>query len=61
MSAAADVMAVIMFVFFLVGVMVGIVVVVALSACRADKAYRQNRRAALARRTWPYRDQIRLD
>ena len=61
MSAAADLMAVIMFVFFLVGVAVGIVIVIAVSARRAHKAHRQHRRAALSRRTWPYRDQVRTD
>ena len=43
MSATADVMAVLL-VFFGVGVAVGIVVVIALSAHRADNAYRWDRR-----------------
>ncbi|GEM_PF-4113622 len=61
MSGAADVMAIIMFAFFLAGVATGFVLVVALSARRADRADRQSRRAALARRSWPYRDQVRPD
>jgi hypothetical protein len=44
MSAAADVMAAVLFVFFGVGVAVGIVVVIALSAHRADKADRWSSR-----------------
>ena len=44
MSATADVMAVVLFVFFAVGVAVGVVVVIALSARRADQAYRWSRR-----------------
>ena len=55
MSAAADVMAGVMFAFFLVGVAVGVVVVIALSARRADKAARQSPPAEPPRRTWPYR------
>jgi hypothetical protein len=61
MSAAADVMAIIMFVFFLAGVGTGFILVVALSARRADRAGRRDRRAALASRTWPYRDPVRPD
>ena len=44
MSATADVMAVVLFVFFAVGVAVGVVVVIALSARRVDRADRWNRR-----------------
>jgi hypothetical protein len=40
---AADLMGVVIFAFFLVGVMVGIVVVYALSARKADRAYHGNR------------------
>jgi len=40
---AADVMGVVIFAFFLVGVMVGIVVVYALSARKADKVHHSNR------------------
>lgn len=49
---AADVMAIVLFLFFLVGVAVGVLVVVAVSARRAHKA-----RPALAPppSTWPYR------
>jgi hypothetical protein len=46
MSATADVLAIVMFVFFAVGVAVGIVIVIAFSAQRADKADRQHRRPA---------------
>ena len=49
MSNAAAVMAIVMFVFFLAGVGVGIIVVIALSARRADKADRWNRRARTPR------------
>src|ERR1019366_2025433 len=44
MSSTAGVLAVVLFVFFVVGVAVGIVVVIALSARRADNAERWNRR-----------------
>ena len=44
MSVTADVMAIVLFVFFAVGVAVGVVVVIALSARRADQAYRWSRR-----------------
>jgi hypothetical protein len=43
MSGAADVMAIVMLAFFLVGVTVGIAVVYALSARKADKSRRRNR------------------
>ncbi len=50
MSSTADVLAIVLFVFFAVGVAVGIVTVIALSARRADKADRQSgRRPSLAR------------
>ena len=44
MSVTADVMAIVLFVFFAVGVAVGVVVVIALSARRADQADRWSRR-----------------
>ena len=44
MSVTADVMAVVLFLFFTVGVAVGVVVVIALSARRADQAERWSRR-----------------
>ena len=44
MSPTADVMAIVLFVFFAVGVAVGVVVVIALSARRVDTANRRNRR-----------------
>jgi hypothetical protein len=43
MSGAADVLAIVMFAFFLVGVTVGIAVVYALSACKADRTHRRDR------------------
>jgi hypothetical protein len=43
MSVTADVMAVVLFLFFAVGVAVGVVVVIALSARRADQADRWSR------------------
>jgi hypothetical protein len=61
MSAAADVMAAIMFAFFLVGVTVGIVVVIALAARRADKAARQRHWATASPRTWPHRNDAGAD
>ncbi|MGH3288191.1 MAG: hypothetical protein ACRDPD_26500 [Streptosporangiaceae bacterium] len=50
MSAAA-VMAVVFFLFFLVGVAVGVLVVIAVSARRAHKAVPQ---VAPSPKTWPY-------
>jgi Flp pilus assembly protein protease CpaA len=44
MSVTADVMAIVLFIFFAVGVAVGVVVVIALSARRADQADRWSRR-----------------
>ena len=49
MSGAADVMVIVMFAFFLVGVTVGIAVVYALSARKADRAHRRNRSEEEAR------------
>jgi hypothetical protein len=49
MSGAADVMVIVMFAFFLVGVTVGIAVVYALSARKAGRAYRRNRSEEEAR------------
>jgi hypothetical protein len=43
-SVTADVMAVVLFLFFAVGVAVGVVVVIALSARRADQVDRWSRR-----------------
>ncbi len=57
MSGAAAVVAVVLFVFFLVGVAVGIVIVIAMSARRADKAVRLARVPVAPRRTWPYLDE----
>lgn len=54
MSAAA-VMAIILFAFFLVGVAVGVLVVIAMSARRADKAARRIGPAAPPQARWPYR------
>jgi hypothetical protein len=53
MSAAA-VMAVVLVLFFLVGVAVGVLVVVALSARRAHKAVPEVRPVAPPPGTWPY-------
>ena len=53
MSAAA-VLALLFFVFFLVGVGVGALVVFAMSARRAHKAVPQVRPADAPRGTWPY-------
>ncbi len=53
MSAAA-VIAVVLFVFFLVGVAIGIIAVAALSARRAHKAARRPGPAAPPPRRWPY-------
>jgi MFS superfamily sulfate permease-like transporter len=53
MSAAA-VMAVVLFLFFLVGVAVGVLVVIALSARRAHKAVPQVRPVTPSPGTWPY-------
>jgi len=53
MSAAA-VMAVVLLLFFLVGVAVGVLVVVALSARRAHKAFPQVRPVAPPPGMWPY-------
>ena len=49
---AADVMAIVLFLFFLVGVAVGVLVVVAVSARRAHKA---GPPVALPPSSWPYR------
>lgn len=57
MSGAGAVMAVVLFVFFLVGVTVGIIAVIAWSARRAGQEHRQNRRATPPVRTWPYRNE----
>jgi hypothetical protein len=55
MSAAA-VMAIVLFLFFLVGVAVGVLVVIAVSARRAHKTVPQDRPVAPPPpKTWPYR------
>ncbi len=53
MSAAAG-MAIVLFVFFLVGVTVGIIVVIAMSARKADRTARRAHRAIAPGDTWPY-------
>jgi hypothetical protein len=53
MSAAA-VMAIVLFLFFLVGVAVGVLVVIAVSARRAHKAVPQARPVAPPSGTWPF-------
>jgi MFS superfamily sulfate permease-like transporter len=53
MSAAA-VMAIVFFLFFLVGVAVGVLVVIAVAARRAHKAVPQVRPVAPPPETWPY-------
>ena len=65
MSGAAAVVAVVLSVFFLVGVAVGIVTVIAVSSRRAgkraDKAVRPDRAPVASRRTWPYLDEASPD
>jgi hypothetical protein len=53
MSAAA-VLAIVLFLFFLVGIAVGVLVVIAVSARRAHKAVPQLRPVAPPSGTWPY-------
>jgi MFS superfamily sulfate permease-like transporter len=53
MSAAA-VMVIVLFIFFLVGFAIGIIVVMALSARRADKAARRIQPVTPPQRMWPY-------
>ena len=53
MSAAA-VMAIVLFLFFLVGGAVGVLVVIAVSARKAHKAVPQARPVAAPPGTWPY-------
>jgi hypothetical protein len=55
MSAASAVMATVLAVFFLFGVGTGILVVMAVSARRADRAVRQIQLAPAHPGTWPYR------
>ncbi len=57
MSGAAAVVAVVLFVFFLVGVAVGIVMVIAVSVRRASRAVRPERVPVAPPRTWPYLDE----
>jgi hypothetical protein len=54
MSAAAVMAVVLLLLFFLVGVAVGVLVVIALSARRAHKAVPQVRPVAPRPGTWPY-------
>jgi hypothetical protein len=54
MSLAAGVIAIVLVVFFLVGVAVGVIVVFALSARRADKAEREEPWPQAPRADWPY-------
>ena len=54
MSAAAVMAVVLLLLFFLVGVAVGVLVVIALSARRAHKAVPQVRPVAPPPGTWPY-------
>ena len=60
MSAAA-VTAIVLFLFFLVGVATGIAVVIALSARRAHKAERLDQLPAPPRAGWPYLNEPDLD
>ena len=60
MSGAA-VMAIVLFVFFLVGVGVGVVAVVALSARRADREDRRNRSLGMPPGEWPYLNELDPD
>jgi hypothetical protein len=53
--SAADVMAIVLFLFFLVGVAVGVLVVVAVSARRAHKAGPPLPPVAPSPSAWPYR------
>jgi hypothetical protein len=52
--SAAGVMAIVFFLFFLVGIAVGVLVVIALSARRAHRAVPQVRPIAPPRDTWAY-------
>ena len=54
MSGGAVAMVIVLFIFFAIGITVGFVVVIAVSARRADTAERQNRRTAPPRGRWPY-------
>lgn len=54
MSVAAAVTAIVLLVIFLVGIAVGIIVVFAMSARRADKAERQDLPPEAPRADWPY-------
>ena len=52
--SSADVMAIVLFLFFLVGVAVGVLAVIALSARRAHQTVPQDRPVAPPRARWPY-------
>jgi hypothetical protein len=54
MSGGAVAMVIVLFIFFAIGITVGFVVVIALSARRADTAERQNHRTPPPRGRWPY-------
>jgi MFS superfamily sulfate permease-like transporter len=54
MSGAAVAMAIVLFISFAVGITVGFILVIAVSARRADRAERQNRSAPPPRGRWPY-------
>lgn len=60
-GGAAAVVAVVLFVVFLVGVTVGIAFVVAMSVRRANGAVRPDHEPAASRRTWPYLDEADPD
>lgn len=55
MNGSAAVMAVVLFIFFILGIGVGILTVLALSAHRADKASRWHRGTSDG--NWPYADE----
>ena len=55
MSVAAAVTAIVLLVIFLIGIGVGIIVVFAMSARRADKAERRDLPPETPRTGWPYR------
>ena len=52
--SSADVMAIVLFLFFLVGVAVGVLAVIALSARRAHKAVPPDRPVSPPPARWPY-------
>jgi hypothetical protein len=52
--SAAGVIAIVLFIVFLVGIAAGVVVVIAMSARRADKTARRTGPAARPPERWPY-------